>query len=58
MAEPPLDVGADHETATERSWRTTVTEVGAPGAVDGVMDGEALEALEVPTALVAVTVKV
>jgi hypothetical protein len=37
---------------------TPLTAVGAPGAVIGVTADEALEALPVPTLLVAVTVKV
>ncbi|MFN8629957.1 MAG: hypothetical protein U0838_06420 [Chloroflexota bacterium] len=57
-AEPPLLAGADHETATEPLPRTPVTLTGAPGGPTGTTAPEASEAAPVPTALVAVTVKV
>ncbi len=58
IALPPLDVGAVHETSTSVLPDDAVTEVGTPGVVAGVTDGEASEADPVPTELVAVTVKV
>jgi hypothetical protein len=58
MVEPPLLDGAVHETVTCALPATPVTPVGAPGMVAGVtaLDGD--DAGPVPTALVAVTVKV
>ena len=57
MAEP-LEAGAVHETVTLVLAAVAVTLVGAPGTVAGVTELEAAEAAPVPTALVAVTVKV
>ena len=60
MAEPLAD-GAVHETVALALPAVAVTLVGAPGTVagmTGVTELEAAEAAPVPTALVAVTVKV
>jgi hypothetical protein len=58
IAEPPVSVGAVHETTTEALPRVPLTAVGEPGTVAGVTEAEAVEELEVPTSFVAVTVKV
>ena len=57
MAEP-LEAGAVHETVALALPAVAVTPVGAPGTVAGVAEFEARDAEPVPTALVAVTVKV
>lgn len=63
IEEPPVDVGTVHETATEPAvdpWVALMV-AGAPGTVAvalGVIELEASEAAPVPTALVAVTLKV
>ena len=57
MAEP-LAEGAVHETVALALPAVAVTPVGAPGTVAGVTELEAVLAEPVPTALVAVTVKV
>ena len=57
----PLAAGAVHETVALALPAVAVTLVGAPGTVagmTGVTELEAAEAEPVPTALVAVTVKV
>ena len=57
----PLAEGAVHETVALVLAAVAVTLVGAPGTVAGmagVTELEATEAAPVPTALVAVTVKV
>jgi hypothetical protein len=58
IAEPPLLDGAVHETVAWLLPAVAVTDVGAPGTVTGVtaLDGD--DAGPVPTAFVAVTVKV
>ena len=59
IAEPPLDVGAVHETTDlPLALEVAVTPVEVPGTVEGVAPAEAMEELPVPEALVAVTVKV
>jgi hypothetical protein len=58
IAEPPLLAGGVKLTAAWLFPALAVTLVGAPGTVAGVTDEEAPEVLPVPTALVAVTVKV
>ena len=59
IAEPPLDVGAVHETTDwPLAFDVAVTPVGIPGTVDGIAPAEAMEELPVPEALVAVTVNV
>jgi hypothetical protein len=58
IALPPFEPGADQLTVTISSPGMPDTEVGAPGTVRGVTAEEAEEAEPVPTALVAVTVKV
>ena len=55
---PPLLDGAVKLTTACALPLTPLTAVGAPDAVAGVTADEALEALPVPTLLVAVTVKV
>ena len=58
-AEPPLLAGAVQETTLcVFAFEVADTEVGAPGVVAGVTALLALDALPVPTAFVAVTVKV
>ncbi len=58
MALPPLAAGAVKVTEADPLPAVAVPMVGAPGTVAGVTELEALEAAPVPTALVAVTVKV
>ena len=58
MIAAPLEAGAVHDTVTEALPLTPDTDVGAEGVVAGVTDVEAVEADDVPTAFVAVTVKV
>ena len=54
----PLLAGAVHDTAAELLPAVAVTPVGAPGTAAGVTELDAVDAPPVPTALVAVTVKV
>ena len=54
----PTGVGAVQETFTNVALGTALTPVGGPGALLGVTELDAAEATLVPTALVAVTVKV
>ena len=58
IAEPPFETGAVKVTVASPLPRTAVTLVGAPGVVAGVTALLADEAEPVPTAFVAVTVKV
>ena len=58
IVEPPLDAGAVHWTRAVPLPGVAVTLVGAPGVVRGVAGVEAVEGVEVPAVLVAVTVKV
>ena len=62
MADPPLDDGAVHVTTEEASAPEVAdTPVGAPGTVggaSGVAGADATDAGPVPTALVALAVKV
>jgi len=58
MAEPPLETGAVQVKATEALPEVPDTLVGTAVAVVGVTEPDAEEAALVPTALVAVTVKV
>ena len=58
MAAPPVEAGAVKLTVACPCPAMAETLVGAPGTVAGVTLLEAVEALEVPTELVAVTVKV
>jgi len=51
-------VGADHETATCPLPLVPITVVGAPGILSGVTAEDAVDALELPTELVAITVNV
>jgi hypothetical protein len=57
IAEPPLLVGAVHETATCVFPATPVTAVGVPGTPTGVMLLDTAEKLPVPIALMAATWK-
>src|ERR687883_605476 len=57
MAAPPLEAGAVQLTLAEALPAVAVTAVGAPGTVAGVTLFDASDAALVPTALVAVTVK-
>jgi len=58
MAAPPLEAGAVQETVPWVYPPTAVTPVGGPGAVAGIAGADGAEAALVPTAFVAVTVKV
>src|SRR5947209_20508256 len=58
MAEPPLDAGAVNVTVACALPAIAVTPVGAPGTVIGVTAFDGADGGPVPTALVAVTVKV
>jgi hypothetical protein len=59
IAEPPVFVGAVKLTVALPLLTVALIPVGVPGAVAaGVTEDEALEVVPVPTALVAVTVKV
>ncbi len=61
IAAPPVFVGAVKLTVALPLLTVALIPVGVPGAVTvgaGVTEDEALEVVPVPTALVAVTVKV
>ena len=58
IAEPPVELGAVHDTAAEIFPAIAETPVGAPGLVAGVTALEAPEAAPSPTPLVATTVNV
>ena len=58
IAEPPLLDGAVKVTLALALPAVAVPIVGAPGTVDGVTLLDAADAAPVPSALVAVTVKV
>ncbi len=58
IALPPFEDGAFHVTVAWALPPVAVTAVGAPGTVAGVTALEAADAVELPTALLAVTVKV
>ncbi|MDR9453509.1 MAG: hypothetical protein RI542_06215, partial [Wenzhouxiangella sp.] len=58
IAEPPSSTGAVQDTVASASPAVAVTPVGALGAPRGVTALLAAEAAPVPSALVAVTVKV
>jgi hypothetical protein len=59
MTEPPLSVGAVHDTVEETFCPVVaVTPVGGCGGPPGVAGFEAAEAAPVPAGLVAVTVNV
>ena len=58
MALPPFDAGAVQDTVAWALPAVAVTAVGAPGTVAGVTLLDASDAALVPTAFVAVTVKV
>ena len=58
IAEPPVDVGALHESIACVFPAVAITLVGAPGIVRGVIDAEAPDEIELPAALRATTVKV
>jgi hypothetical protein len=53
-----LELGGIHVTMMRPSPRKAVTEVGAPGVVEGVSADDRTEGALVPTVFVAVTVKV
>jgi hypothetical protein len=56
---PPLLAGAVHDTTDWPSaFDDADTPVGTPGTVDGVAEADAVEAVPVPLAFVAVTVNV
>ena len=58
IAEPPFDAGAVKATETFPLPAVAVPTVGAPGTVAAVTEFEAVDGNPVPTALVAVMVKV
>jgi len=59
IAAPPVVVGAFHDTTdTPSALEVAATLVGAPGAVAGIADADAVEAALKPDAFVAVTVNV
>ena len=58
MGEPPFDCGADQATSPVPLPGVPVTPVGEPGSVPGVTPLDRVELALVPTALLAVTVKV
>ena len=59
MEDPPFEAGAVQETGTAALlFEEAVTPVGAPGTVAGVAEFEAVDAVPVPAALVAVTLNV
>ena len=58
IAVPPVFAGALHDTVTWVFPATAFTPVGTPGAEAGVTALDGLDAVEVPIALVAVTVNV
>ena len=55
---PPFDAGADQLTVACEFPAVAVTPVGAPGVVLGVTAVDAVDELEFPTELIAMTVKV
>jgi len=58
IPEPPFEAGAIHETDVELIPATAETAVGAPGTVGVVIEDEAEEDKESPTAFIATTVNV
>ena len=58
MADAPMLLGAVHDTVADSTPDIAVTPGGAPGSSDGVAVPIAVEASEVPSGLVAVTVNV
>jgi hypothetical protein len=58
IAEPPFETGAVKVTVASPLPRTALTLVGVPGVVAGIIEVLGEEAFPVPTAFVAVTVKV
>jgi hypothetical protein len=60
MAAPPFDAGGVQDTASAPAVdvAVAVTAVGAPGAVAGTAAADGAEAVPMPAALVAATVKV
>ena len=58
MAEPPFDAGTENVIVASPLPRVAVPIVGAPGVVAGVTELLVADAEPVPTAFVAVTVKV
>jgi hypothetical protein len=58
MAEPFVLTGASQDTTAEAFDATAVTLIGIDGAAFIAIPAEASEAIEVPAALVAVTLKV
>jgi hypothetical protein len=58
IADPPFDAGAVNVTEACPFPPVAVPTVGVPGTVAGVMEFDAADDVPVPTALVAVTLKV
>jgi hypothetical protein len=58
MTDPPFDDGAVHVMSARPSPLTALADVGLPGIVEGTTANEGLEAVELPFAFEATTVKV
>jgi hypothetical protein len=58
MALPPFEEGAVHDTAADVTPATAVTDVGAPGIPNGVIDADALESDPQPAEFAALTTQV
>ena len=58
IAEPPVSVGAVHDTVACVFPDVAPTAVGAPGTIEGITAEEGLDATEAPRILVAVTLNV
>jgi len=58
ISEPPLSVGAVHDTSAVVLPAVAVTAVGVPGTAAGVFASEASDVAELPAAFVATAVKV
>ena len=56
-AEPPLEAGADHETAADVLEEVAWTASGIPGGSIGITELDAFELAPAPTELAATTVK-
>jgi hypothetical protein len=58
MGEPPVEAGALQEMVAWVDPGVAMTEIGALGTAAGIIGGEVVAPGPVPSALVAVTVKV
>jgi hypothetical protein len=58
MSDPPVALGASQDTTDELfAFEEAVTEIGAPGVVEGTAAGDELDHDPGPEAFVAFTVK-